>query len=154
MKRLITLLAAGAIFLVLTGCTGQEILSAPESQTGATVEKAPASQKLTTQVAEFESSLESKAESSSRADDCGCGKHQQESSFDSAAELKAGGPVLLEGLIRDCPPTENRGNFSDVGLSTGQLAVNFTLKDTQSKEFRLSSLLAQRPVVMVFGSFT
>ena len=152
MKRLITLLAAGAIFLVLTGCIGQEILSAPESQTGATVEKAPASQKSTTQAAEFESSLESKAESSSRADDCGCGKHQQESSSNSAAELGAREPVLLEGLIRDCPSAGNR--FSGVGISTGQLAVNFTLKDTQSKEFRLSSLLAQRPVVMVFGSFT
>ena len=64
-------------------------------------------------------------------------------------------PVLLEELSRNCQRAETVGNdFKDVGLSIGQRAVNFTLKDTQGAEFRLSQLLVERPVVMVFGSFT
>ena len=63
-------------------------------------------------------------------------------------------PVLLEELSRNCQLAESRDDFKDVGLSIGQRAVNFTLKDTQGAEFRLARLLVERPVVMVFGSFT
>jgi hypothetical protein len=34
------------------------------------------------------------------------------------------------------------------------MAVDFTLKDTYGSEYSLSALLAEKPVVMVFGSFT
>jgi hypothetical protein len=63
-------------------------------------------------------------------------------------------PVLLEELSRNCQPAESKDDFKDVGLSIGQRAVNFTLKDTQGAEFRLSQLLVEMPVVMIFGSFT
>ena len=36
----------------------------------------------------------------------------------------------------------------------GELAIDFTVKDTQGREFTLSKLLADKPVVMTFGSFT
>lgn len=36
----------------------------------------------------------------------------------------------------------------------GQQAIDFTLKDTDRVEYRLSQLLRTRPVLIVFGSFT
>jgi len=62
-------------------------------------------------------------------------------------------PMLSTTLKRNCPPTV-RGNFDSVGLAIGEMAVNFTLKDIHGNEFVLSRLLAEKPVVMVFGSFT
>jgi cytochrome oxidase Cu insertion factor (SCO1/SenC/PrrC family) len=61
-------------------------------------------------------------------------------------------PVLSGTLIGDCKagqsPTEN------VGLPIGGKAINFTLKDVNGTEVRLSRLLAEKPVLMIFGSFT
>ena len=62
-------------------------------------------------------------------------------------------PVLSTTLKRDCPPAA-RGNFDSAGLAIGEKAINFTLKDIHGNEFVLSRLLAEKPVVMVFGSFT
>jgi peroxiredoxin len=45
-------------------------------------------------------------------------------------------------------------DFDDTGLEIGELAVGLTLKDAGGAEFDLSGLLAKKPVVMVFGSFT
>ncbi|MGD2216805.1 MAG: hypothetical protein PVJ64_08610 [Gemmatimonadales bacterium] len=39
-------------------------------------------------------------------------------------------------------------------VSEGQQAIDFTLKDTEGVEYRLSELLRSRPVLIVFGSFT
>jgi cytochrome oxidase Cu insertion factor (SCO1/SenC/PrrC family) len=36
----------------------------------------------------------------------------------------------------------------------GDQAIDFTLKDTDGVEYRLSQLLRTRPVLIVFGSFT
>ncbi|UCC82218.1 MAG: hypothetical protein JSW46_14675 [Gemmatimonadota bacterium] len=36
----------------------------------------------------------------------------------------------------------------------GDQAIDFTLKDTDGVEYRLSELLRTRPVLIVFGSFT
>jgi len=55
------------------------------------------------------------------------------------------------------PPLEessNSGASIVVGLDKGEKAVNFKLKDVNGNEFVLSSLLDEKPVVMVFGSFT
>ncbi len=62
-------------------------------------------------------------------------------------------PVLSTALKRGCFRT-TRGNFDNAGLAIGERAVNFTLKDIYGNEYRLSRLLALKPVVMVFGSFT
>jgi hypothetical protein len=57
-------------------------------------------------------------------------------------------PQLPTVLERNC----QRG---DAGAPLeGELATDFTLKDTQGNEFTLSAMLAEKPVVMVFGSFT
>ena len=41
-----------------------------------------------------------------------------------------------------------------VSLKEGQPAVDFTLKDPSGKSYTLSSLLATKPVLLVFGAFT
>jgi len=62
-------------------------------------------------------------------------------------------PVLPTTLTRGCSPSAG-GNFDNAGLAIGEMAVNFALKDTQGNEYILSRLLSEKPVVMVFGSFT
>ena len=55
------------------------------------------------------------------------------------------------------PPLEESspsGASIAVGLDKEEKAVNFKLKDVYGNEFVLSKLLAEKPVVMVFGSFT
>jgi cytochrome oxidase Cu insertion factor (SCO1/SenC/PrrC family) len=69
------------------------------------------------------------------------------------ATLEPGGPVLSSALKRGCQPPGSAG-FANVGLAEGATAVDFTLKDTGGNEVSLSDLLREKPVVMVFGSFT
>jgi hypothetical protein len=61
-------------------------------------------------------------------------------------------PVLSDALTRNCTagqaPTEN------VGLPIGGKAINFALKDVHGTEVCLSRLLAEKPVVLILGSFT
>ena len=54
-------------------------------------------------------------------------------------------------LARRCDQFES---FVARPMTPGQLAIDFTLKDTKGKAYTLSNLLAERPVVMIFGSFT
>jgi len=63
-------------------------------------------------------------------------------------------PVLSNNLKRNCQFAQVSEDFDDTGLPIGETAVNFTLKDAHDTEFRLSRLLAEKPVVMVLGSFT
>lgn len=65
-------------------------------------------------------------------------------------------PVLSTELRRNGEMMTSGGKrgFDESGLGIGETAVNFTLRDTDGQEFRLSRLLAEKPVVMVFGSFT
>jgi hypothetical protein len=75
-------------------------------------------------------------------------------------ETNPEGPVLSDGLKRDCQITQGTDDFENTGLIIGETAVNFTLMDIHGIEYRLSQLLNQpntgsvKPVVMVFGSFT
>jgi hypothetical protein len=59
-------------------------------------------------------------------------------------------PVLGGDLNRGC----QRGGDGTRGLAVGTLAVDFTLDDTMGQRHTLSEMLAEKPVVMVFGSFT
>jgi hypothetical protein len=68
---------------------------------------------------------------------------------EEATVSKAASLTSSDALTRDC----QRGQGSS-GLGVGEVAVNFTLKDTYGSEYSLSTLLAEKPVVMVFGSFT
>jgi len=63
-------------------------------------------------------------------------------------------PELSAVLKKDCSPASARGDFGNIGLQVGEVAVNFTLRDIHGAEFRLSRFLAEKPVMMVFGSFT
>ena len=73
-------------------------------------------------------------------------------SLDAAASTE--GPVLSDALTRNCQRDGSSGNSVMSGLDAGQKAVDFTLKDVHGRETSLSGLLADKPVVMVFGSFT
>ncbi len=64
------------------------------------------------------------------------------------------GLVLSDELIREMKRTRRSGDFDDVGLSIGERAVDFTLRDVDRNTVSLRSLLSEKPVVMVFGSFT
>ena len=63
-------------------------------------------------------------------------------------------PALLDTLTRNCRFTQGSEDFERAGLAVGEIAVNFTLYDIDGREFRLSRLLAEKPVLMIFGSFT
>ena len=65
-------------------------------------------------------------------------------------------PVLPGTLTRNCQPAQSSAdsNFGNTGLSIGDKAIDFTLQDTHGSESRLSQLLAEKPVLMLFGSFT
>ena len=58
------------------------------------------------------------------------------------------GELMLSGTLkRNC--TEFSGS-----PSVGDKAIDFALKDIHGTEFKLSQFLAEKPVVMVFGSYT
>jgi hypothetical protein len=65
-------------------------------------------------------------------------------------------PVLSTELRRNDEMMTSGGKrgFDKSGLGIGETAVNFSLRDIDGRECRLSSILAEKPVVMVFGSFT
>jgi hypothetical protein len=66
------------------------------------------------------------------------------------APVESNLPVLSDDLKRGC----QRGGDGTRGLAVGALAVDFTLDDTTGQSHTLSAMLAEKPVVIVFGSFT
>jgi len=64
--------------------------------------------------------------------------------------------ALSDALSRDCQESQSPvgGNFDAVGLRIGEKAIDFTLKDITGSEYKLSQLLVEKPVMMVFGSCT
>jgi len=79
-----------------------------------------------------------------------------ESTQISSIETEVAEVVLSDALSRDCQESQSPvgGNFDAVGLRIGEKAIDFTLKDVTGDEYRLSQLLADKPVMMVFGSCT
>ena len=70
-----------------------------------------------------------------------------------------GGPVLSDALVSGCfnwPAEEfSTDNHAQVQtIAEGGLAVEFTLKDVDGVAHTLSGLLSDKPVLMVFGSYT
>ncbi len=63
------------------------------------------------------------------------------------------GPELPAELESGCYEALNI-DFESAGLSEGDTAIDFTLKDIHGKEYSLSRLLAEKPVLFTFGSFT
>jgi hypothetical protein len=72
----------------------------------------------------------------------------------------AEGPNLSDAVVANCfnwpaeefSPDNHAVNTTSLGL--GELAVELELLDTDGAPFSLSGLLAERPVLMVFGAFT
>ncbi len=63
-------------------------------------------------------------------------------------------PVQAGELTANCQPDEESGGGMGQGLKVGETAIDFTLEDIDGAAVSLSGLLAERPVVMIFGSFT
>jgi|GEM_PF-815760 len=63
---------------------------------------------------------------------------------------------LSPALKTNCQPETGfgRDRFDAVGPAIGKKAFDFELKDTKGQTFLLSRLLAEKPVVMIFGSAT
>ncbi len=63
------------------------------------------------------------------------------------------GPTLSNILAGNC---EGRANeeLEGAGLPVGSLAAGFTLNDIDRNPVSLAGLLGEKPVVMIFGSFT
>ncbi|MBC8510022.1 MAG: hypothetical protein ISR58_03195 [Anaerolineales bacterium] len=59
-------------------------------------------------------------------------------------------PVLSTELARGC----ERGGPGAQPPKDGQLAIDFTLLDVAENSYTLSELLSEKPVVLIFGSFT
>ena len=68
-------------------------------------------------------------------------------------EVNTLNPLLLDTLITGCQCDTSTRNFQNNGLDIGEMAVDFTLRDVNGREYSLSKLL-DKPVVMIFGSFT
>jgi peroxiredoxin len=51
-------------------------------------------------------------------------------------------------------PLPGQASFSKAGIAQAQMAVDFTLKDTEGVSLTLSDLLSEKPVVLIIGSFT
>ena len=67
---------------------------------------------------------------------------------------EAGPAPSLPGALLRGLPLPGQASFSQAGIAKYQLAVDFTLKDTKGASFTLSSLLSEKPVVLIIGSFT
>ena len=82
-----------------------------------------------------------------------CSPAATSSSQPAGTNLKSKELVLSDTLSRGCG---SPGVFASdkTGLAVGTKAINFTLKDTDGTEVRLSHLLAEKPVIMIFGSFS
>ncbi len=63
-------------------------------------------------------------------------------------------PLLSDALIRNCGRDRISGGFGKRGLVEGDTAIDFTLKDIRGSIVSLSGLLSEKPVVMIFVSFT
>ena len=128
MKRITALIFLSCFTLVLVSCNGTA--TTPSQKQEPTGTEAPVSTPSTNQMPTTESTPNSNINN----------------------ELVE--PVLLDTLKRNCQINRGSGNFNQTGLAVGETAVNFTLKDISGREFRLSQLLAEKPVLMIFGSFT
>ncbi len=65
-----------------------------------------------------------------------------------------GAPVLAGELTANCQPDKDSRGGLGQGIGVGETAVDFILEDINGVPVSLSGLLAEKPVVMIFGSFT
>lgn len=63
------------------------------------------------------------------------------------------GPILSDALAGNCLDNVD-GGLREAGLPVGDLAPGFTLNDIAGNPVSLAGLLGEKPMVMIFGSFT
>lgn len=69
-------------------------------------------------------------------------------------------PITLPALLTlppvTCPPIREDINyeFNQAGPGVGETAIDFSLESTAGEQITLSALLVEKPVVLIFGSFT
>ncbi len=153
MKRITTFTVIVCSLLILVSCAETVSTPARKSESKETSNRTPSSTQIPTTELKPAAEVES-AQAETPVETSPAQTTTPESSPNPSAEIEFGEPMLLEDLSRNCQSAESEYNFKNVGLPIGQTAINFTLKDTQGTEYRLSRLLAEKPVVMVFGSFT
>jgi len=78
----------------------------------------------------------------------------ESSSVLTPSVLESRKPALSAALARGSDRATAYSGSESVGLEVGATAVEFVLKDIQGNEHSLSGLLAEKPVLMVLGSFT
>jgi len=154
---MVTIRAAFIVILgflfILAGCANAESTTTPEPEsTKATIGTTSISGTNTTEsknISDTEPTQTEKPVETSPVEET-----TPESTHSQNTDDEAGEPILLDTLRRNCQFSQGNGGFNNTGLAVGETAVNLALKDTNGNEFRLSRLLAEKPVVMVFGSFT
>jgi hypothetical protein len=80
-------------------------------------------------------------------DECAAGDSDTDSDNDTLIDNCYNWPA------EEFSPSNNVGGLS-TGVSEGQQAIDFTLKDVDGTEHTLSTLLETKPVLLVFGSYT
>jgi len=151
MKIIITVIFLSCFALVLVGCN--ETVSTPPQRQAPAVTEAPVSTPSTT--TESKPTSEADSKQIEPPDETSLVQiTTPESDRNTNTDCEPIEPVLLDELKRNCQITQGSGNFNQTGLAVGEIAVNFTLRDINGSEFRLSQFLAEKPVMMIFGSFT
>ena len=155
MKRIIAVIVVACFLLILVGCaqTVTSPIQEPESAGKEDAMSTPsAGQEPATESKLKSEDNSTKIETTDETSLAQTTKPEPASNNNTDNELME--PVLLDTLKRNCQINRGSGNFDQTGLAVGETAVNFTLKDINGSEFRLSRLLAEKPVLMIFGSFT
>ncbi len=125
--------------LIQVGCLGSEPTPSPP------VTAIPQSEEIPITEPEAEPGTTSVNESLSS---------EESGSFSTPIIDESKRPLLSDALIRNCGRNRTSGGFGKVGLVEGDTAIDFTLKDIHGNIVSLSELLSEKPVVMIFGSFT
>jgi cytochrome oxidase Cu insertion factor (SCO1/SenC/PrrC family) len=81
-----------------------------------------------------------------------CSPAATSSSQPASTNVKSKKLVLSDNLIRNCKAEDYASD--KIGLPVGEKAINFTLKDLKGNDVTLSKLLVEKPVLLIFGSFT
>ena len=90
----------------------------------------------------------------------GCGGEEPTASVPPPPPSPEPGPPVLAEAVSNCyhwPARPfSRGNYAPttISLAGGDVAADFTLRDPEGVAYTLSELLAEKPVLLVLGSYT
>jgi cytoskeletal protein RodZ len=159
MKKITALIFVSCFALILAACN--ETVPAPPQEPEPAVTEAPVSTPAPPQTPATESSPASEADAAQTETPPETlpvprtvSETAPEPDADTDTIIISEEPSLPDTLSRNCRITQESDDFDETGIAVGETAINFNLKDINGSEFQLSRLLAEKPVMMVFGSFT